>query len=184
MARTAYTRAPIEGLAELRETLKGLSDDLQTVIITNAVRGAAKPVERYAKMLAPRRTGALEASIGTVVRKSKKGASAYALVGPLRGYYRGGKRVTRGASNAGAGSPAHYAHLVEYGHATAKGAKGTSLRKKTATVSGFVPPKPFMRPAAIMAAAATGAAMADGIRTGIEKAVRKHNKRVIKRGLA
>jgi HK97 gp10 family phage protein len=206
MARSsAYLRAPVTGLAELRETLRGISEDLQTVIVLDAVKAAAKPIERFAKMLAPRRTGALEASIGTVGRKPRNGGLAYALVGPMRGYYRGGKKVRAGASNEGADSPSHYAHLVEFGHIKATGGSlrdirevskvvvldkngryrrvrkaGRVIEKAKGKIGGFVSPRPFMRPAAVMGAAASGAAMADGIRTGIEKAVRKHNRRAVK----
>jgi HK97 gp10 family phage protein len=188
MARnSAYIRTQLTGVAELRATLKGLSDDMQQTILGEAVNAAAAPVVRIAKAMAPKRTGALKQSIGSVVRKPKKSANAYAVVGPLRGYYSQGKRLAKNADRRGADQPANYAHLVEFGHVKVKPVKGSTIKRKRkdwkpATTVGFVPPKPFLRPAFAAAAAPAGAAFESAVMKGIEKARRKFYRRQVRLG--
>jgi hypothetical protein len=69
--------------------------------------------------------------------------------------------------------PANYAHLVEYGHVAVAPVKGSSLRvpKKpragwtAAKAAGWVPAKPFIRPAVVT----TTQQQADGFYRGIER---------------
>lgn len=161
------------GRSALVALFAGLPDALQSGLLADGVQAAAKPVERFAKMLAPRKTGALEKSIGTVVRRPRKSPRAYAVVGPLSSYYTNGKKG-KGWSK-GAANPAKYAHLVEYGHIKVAPKKGTSVRKKTAAIAGFVAPQPFLRPATIMAAAESDARFAAAVTMGLEKATAKLN---------
>ena len=82
--------------------------------------------------------------------------TAAAIIGPNKQYYvagvvvRGAKRARAVAAKA-ANRPVNYAHLVEFGHVAVKPKKGTSRKKKNATVTGNVAPKPFMRPGLIQA---------------------------------
>lgn len=161
------------GRSALVALFAGLPDALQSGLLSDGVQAAAKPVERHAKLLAPRLTGALAKSIGTAVRRPRKSPRAYAVVGPLSSYYTAGKKG-KGWSK-GAVNPAKYAHLVEYGHIKVSPKKGTSIRKKTATIAGFVSPRPFLRPATIIAAAESEARFAAAVTLGLEKAVAKYN---------
>ncbi len=163
---------------EIRNTLKTLAQELQDKVMRTAVARAAKPLVTTAKMFAERskRTGALKESIGAFVKKGKKGG-VYAVVGPRRGYYRKGAAVAKGADRRGADSPAHYAHLVEYGHQVVAPKKGTTRRKGTSTAAksgkSFVAAKPFMRPALLAAGDAVEAELAAGIADGINRQLKR-----------
>lgn len=175
---SAFASFKLEGLDEIRNTLKTLPQELQDKVLRVAVGRAAKPLVDAAKMFARRseRTGALRESIGAIVKKGKKGG-VYAVVGPRRGYYRGGKALKKGADRRGADQPANYAHLVEFGHVAVAPIKGTTRRKKTARgpQSGprFVSPKPFMRPALLASADRVEAEMAEGVAAGIERQLKR-----------
>lgn len=173
MANSAYFKKALTGGESIWAVLRGLPEALQTTILADGVEAAAKPVERAARRLVTVRTGALRQSINHKVVRGKGKAFAMALIGPDRGSYRAGKRVQKGSDSRGADKPANYAHLVEFGHITVKGGKGEkgkTLRKKTATATGFVPAKPFMRPAIVQAEAECSVALLDGIARGIDKA--------------
>lgn len=188
MAKSAKVLVHITGLDIVLEQLKQFSKELRTEIVAKMVKAGARPLEKSAKGFAKRsvRTGALRASIGTVIREYKHDGNAVAVVGPLRGYFRGNNRVRKGGDRRGSESPSHYAHLIEYGHNVVKGGKSRDVHKvelkgtgrfyssgkevkrwlKTDTVkekasgrvTGFVAAKPFLRPAL---AATRGAVMAE-----------------------
>lgn len=122
------------------------------------------------------RTGALLKSIASIVRTYKNGVFV-AVVGARKGMFgatkkKGGGwklRKTRGVTRSGEEriAPEKYIHLVELGHQSIQGGgalsqnregpipkgfwnsanKDKTIRKGTATVTSFVPPKPFLRPA-------------------------------------
>ncbi len=175
MANIAFASFKLDGLEEVQRVLRTLPQELQDKVMRTALTRAAKPAVDAAKMFASRsvRTGALRESIGAVVKKGRRGGSVYAIVGPLRGYYKEGKALAKDASRRGADQPANYAHLVEYGHIAVAPKKGTSLRKKTATAPSngkrFVAPKPFLRPALLASTDRIVETMAQGVAEGIEK---------------
>lgn len=196
MARSAIKN--VVRLDGITEVLRGLPRDLQTQILATAVAEAARPIVQAAKRNAEssRRTGALQASISARVRKYKRDAVATAVVGPDRSYYAGVAKLRKGDDKRGAEQPSRYAHLVEFGHNVAKGGKlrdeyvsevalvrnsrGKLVRRRrrterirrfaTGVVGGFVPAKPFLRPALLETSALAGANMLNGIRKGIERA--------------
>jgi hypothetical protein len=191
MARSSAITINLSGLAGLREGLAGLRPSAQSRILGGAMEKAAKPIVSLAKAKAPKDTGALRASLGSVVRRYPEKGQILGLVGALRGYYKPGKRGVRklrkGESPKGAAAPANYSHLVENGHrmATATGTsgranKGKSFRKGTLTETGYVLPRPFLAPAAAQGQAAADAALGDGFGAAIEaefkRAQRKFDK--------
>lgn len=125
MASATYSR--VYGMPALSSALRGLSEDMRSVILADGVKLAVKPIEVAAKRFAKRseRTGALRASITSKVVAYKESGKAVGMVGPDRKYYSKGKAV----KNLGAlfakkrVRPANYAHLIEWGHVIAKGGK-------------------------------------------------------------
>lgn len=175
MAAAITTSVKIEGTAELRRILDLLPKEIRQTVLTHAVKTATKPMEAAAKRFAPRRTGALRNSITTVVRNYPSTGNVVAVVGPARGYFQRGRRVRKGGSLAGAESPSHYAHLVEFGHAVRQPKKGRTIRKGTALLPGdgkvtIVPPRPFMRPAFMATKGTAGRTLLEGAAAGIQKA--------------
>lgn len=157
-ANSAYLKYPMgEELSKLIGTLSSLPIDMQETIIAAGVAEGAKSVVQAAKNFAPRDTGALRASITSVVRKRK--GTAVAVVGPSTSYYSGKKRLKKGASKEGASKPSRYAHLVEFGHLTQTGRHITG--------------QPFMRPAAMVGATTAPAAIAAGIQKGLITSVKR-----------
>jgi len=171
MARTAYIRTPLTGLDGITAVLRGLPADLQAQIMTTAMKVAARPIEQHAKRFAERSrdTGALKKSITHIVKKYRGGLNATAIIGPDKGFYRGGERIKAGGNFSKAGKPHKYAHLVEFGHFIVAPKAGTTRRKGTARTLGFVAALPFMRPAVNAGHRETGEALATGIARGIEK---------------
>lgn len=178
----------VEGLGELSAALQGIPRDLRTQVLAVAVKKAAAPVVRAAKQFAQRsrRTGALQKSITSTVRKYKNDGVAVAVIGPDKAYYGDGKRLKKGADRTGADKPANYAHLVEFGHLSRAGtgtnvatAKGTSRRKGTFEAQSFILPQPFMRPALASTAGVVRGELIKGISTGIERT----RARLVKKGL-
>jgi HK97 gp10 family phage protein len=114
----------ITGLDSISHVLQQLPVEIRGSILRDAVSAAAEPVKEAAKRNARRsvRTGALYASIEkkVVTAKGLKSASATAIVGPSRDYFRkGGAKVKQTGGSVdrrGAEQPSRYAHLVEFGH--------------------------------------------------------------------
>jgi hypothetical protein len=165
MARSASVR--IEGAAELSAVLNAIPAEMRRDILAVAVAKASQPMVRAAKGFAQASvdTGALRRSLGSVVRKYKKGATAVAVVGARRGYYRDGVKLAKKADRRGSAMPAKYAHLVEFGHVAANGK--------------IVAGQPFMRPAFATSAPGVKAALIEGIGTGIERV----RARMVKKGI-
>lgn len=166
------------GVQNLTRALEALSEDVRAEVLGVAVKKAIEPIKIAAKRFAKRseRTGALRASITTKVVVYKQNGKAVGLVGPDRAYYSRGKKVKKlGLLHADA-RPANYAHLVEYGHHAVAPRKGSSIRKKTASVTGWVAAKPFIRPAVMTTLVQQHTAFAKGIEAGIEKTLRKYER--------
>lgn len=179
MKNSGVIKFELRGMDEIRNVLKTLPTVLQDKVLRQAVGRAAGPLVQAAKMFARRslRTGALVESIGAIVKKGKKGAGVYAVIGARRGYYRGGSPVPKGGNFRGADNPANYAHLIEYGHHVVAPKKNTSRRKKTAqpakTGKTWVTGKAFMRPALLAAGDAIETELAEGVREGIERQLKR-----------
>lgn len=100
--------------------------------------------------------------------------------------------------------PANYAHLVEFGHQIARGGslrgkfelklvgigrftskgkelkrwrKGRQIEAAKGTAAGFVPPKPFLRPAVITTRGQQSAAFERAIAAGLDRELRKLNRK-------
>ncbi len=124
-------RFQITGQTELARALRGLSSEIQQQAAVHAMEQAMQPVVDAARQLAPvGDTGGLKRSIGFIIRKYKKGAIVFGIVGPRRGF-----GVPDKTKKTGRTEPANYAHLVEYGHAISGNA------------AGWVSAHPFLRPA-------------------------------------
>lgn len=165
-------------MGELGALLQGLPREVRGNILSAGTTAAAKPLLAAQKQLAQRsvRTGALRESLAYKVKNYWDAGISVAVVGPDRNYYSAGQRVKSGTlipSNAV--KPANYAHLIEFGHHTVVPRKGTSLRKKTATLSKrtWVPATPFVRPSVILARGAMVSAFDDGVVNGLERAIQK-----------
>lgn len=110
----------------LERTLRTLGDRVQRKIVRSAVNAAATPVLKAARANVTTESGLLKKSLAKKVGTSKDKTSVTAIVGPRRdvqGEYEGEMR-----------KPSRYAHLVEKGFINEAGE--------------YVPPKPFLRPAA------------------------------------
>jgi HK97 gp10 family phage protein len=123
-----------KGVADLTHLLGQLKPRVVRRVLKQAVEAAGRIVAKEAKQLAPVETGLLKKSIGIKAKQYPSGA-AVAVVGPRRGF---GKDVVRNGHTVYS-DPVKYAHLVELGHVIRTRKKGPVL--------GFVPPKPFLRPA-------------------------------------
>lgn len=167
------------GLEEMRATLKKLPEETQKRVLSLAVRRAAMPLVDAIKTRVPKRTGALRESIGAIVKTNKRTGDTYAIVGPRRGYYRGGAMIGKGEDGRGADVPANYAHMVEFGHQIVA---PKSEGKKSATGGGFVAAKPFMRPALVASQSAIGDALVKGVQTGLAAALKRIVKNPAARG--
>jgi HK97 gp10 family phage protein len=153
--------AGVTGLKDLSAVLNQLPVEVRDKVMRDAMGTACKPIEDAARSMAPVKTGALKKSIAHKVLQTPGSPDVRGLIGPSRDYFapneRGAMRkLSRKASKRGAARPSNYAHLVERGHLMAGGKR--------------VPPHPFMRPAFISAAPATGSAFALGMAAGLEKA--------------
>lgn len=173
MARTVYQN--ITGMDSMTAVLQALPREMRANLLAAGVDAAAEPVVKLAKAYAKssRRTGALVESISHRVKKYPTSAKALAVIGPARGYYRGGKVLAKGSDRRGSDNPANYAHLVEFGHHVVAPKKNTTRRKGTAVKakSGaiWVPGKPFLRPAMLSGRSAAEAAMQKALSSGIER---------------
>lgn len=165
----------VEGMGALEAVLQGLPVEVRETILAQAVHKTALPLVKWQKRYARRsmRTGALHDSISYKVKKYGNTTTAVAIVGPSRDYYLTGNLKDGNLAAGGYIRPAHYAHLVEYGHHAVKPIKGTQRRKKTAVAAKteWVPAKPFVRPAAFSARAEMAAAFDASVTRSIEQKV-------------
>lgn len=117
--------------------LSQLGKDFTKSVLYKSMSVPASRLASAMRFLAPEETGALKLSIGYKIGAYPGTGTAFAVVGPRKNYRLNGRRPTK------------YAHLVEFGHAIVQPKNGTSIRKKTATVTGRVAAKPFVRPAVL-----------------------------------
>lgn len=150
-----------------------------------AMQQAVRPIVTAVKASVPKRTGALRASITSVVRIYAKNGVVVGVVGPdKKARYFGGVRLRRGGNMFKSDMPAKYAHLVEYGHfrvagrgASGKSLKGRTIREGTVKAKGWVRAQPFMRPGVAASETAAVAALAAGFAKGLER----ENKRIVRK---
>lgn len=122
----------ITGESDMADALRSLPARISKEAAFDALVIAVQPLIAAARANAPVDSGSLQQSIGLRLVRYKKGMQLFAVVGPRRGFGKGGRE------------PANYAHLVEFGHRINRGKK--TLRKGGVS-SGEVAPKPFLRPA-------------------------------------
>jgi HK97 gp10 family phage protein len=166
----------ITGEAEMAKALQGLPAKIKKDVAFAAMVAAVQPTVLAARALAPvGETGELRKSIGFVVRQYRRGDITYGIIGARRGF---GTDKT---------DPAKYAHLVEFGHAVAVGGKlfrgfnPFKNVKATGVLAGFVPPRPFLRPAFEATKAEVLATLSRLLGQGIEAAASKQSARIAKR---
>lgn len=192
-----------KGGPELAAAFANLAKDMRERTLERGMRGLVAPIVVAAKRFARRSrdTGALEASITDKIKVYPGTNTVVGLVGPDRDYYSRGRKVKGRLSRALAKNqrkPANYAHLVEYGHVAAAGGalrhqynhelvktgKGNLRRWKKTTIKevakgravGFVPPKPFIRPAVLTTSAQQSEGFYRGIERGFSAAVRREER--------
>lgn len=165
---------------EMRAMCEGLPASVESRIMGDAVKVAAKHIVTAVKAKTPSDTGALRRSITAIVKRYPKAGKVMAIIGPDKSYYGSGKRIGKGKSNRGANRPANYAHLVEFGHYSAaatgenvRKTKGTSRRKGTFTERSFIIPKPFMRPGVMAGTPAATRELANGVEVGMAREVKR-----------
>lgn len=180
MANSVRMQVQLSGFDEFRVLMAELPASVEARVLSDAISHAVKPIVARAKALAPRKTGALQRSLTSVVRRYPGKGKIVAVIGPDKDYYSGGKRMRRGESRKGADRPAKYAHLVEFGHfsGTHSGQfggfkKGTSLRQGNATAASFVGPKPFLRPAVAAGEREAATRLADGVEIGMAREIKR-----------
>lgn len=137
----------LEGFSELRTVLRTLPAEVENSVLTQAVEAGGKIVHRSAVANVRRQTGALSNALRMEVTKQSRGRmEAKARIAVEKNYKRGGRR------------PVRYAHLLEFGHKSAK---------------GFVPPQPFLRPAIVNNRSRITNAIAVVLKQGIHRAAKK-----------
>jgi len=135
----------LEGMGKLRARLNTLPQEVHRKIMTPATRTGAKIIEEAATLMAPVRTGALQAAMDTRMRYYRKSGHVLAIIGPRSDFIieilspLAGRMGLPGKRHR----PSKIAHLVERGHAGPHPA----------------PAHPFMRPAADASAGPVFAAM-------------------------
>lgn len=199
MANTLRIGFKLGNFSELREMLLQLPAVLEKKVIGVALEQAARPIEKAARRLAAKDTGALRASITHVLRQFRK--TSVVIIGPDRDYYAAGKRLKRGDARQGADRPAHYAHLIEFGHLTRNAAanalarkfikftareraeaqsRGTILSPLGRRAAHFVAARPFLRPAVLQGESAAAREFELGVARGLEREIKKLNRKIIK----
>lgn len=127
----------IDGLEELEREFERLKNpNLRKASARRALRKGAEPLANMASANAPRRTGALAASIGYGTRLSKRQAGLHRKTFTDD---RAAVEMFVGASYERGGGGRH-AHLVEFG-------TGPRFHRSTGKYVGQVSPQPFLRPA-------------------------------------
>lgn len=197
MANSANVQWVISGVADLSAFLSDLKPSTQAKIIAKTMEVASKPIIQLAREKAPKKTGALAKSLGSITRIYPSKGQIVSYIGARRGYYteafsvktrkrtavslKPGQRSTRRVT------PANYSHLVEYGHRSVNGGgvlpnyggrvsgqwnsvnKGRSIRKGTTGATSFVAPRPFLRPAFEQGKAFAEARVVEGFDRALER---------------
>jgi HK97 gp10 family phage protein len=135
----------VHGLRELREALvRKIPAEMQGKVLQQALSAGATVISREAKSRAPEDTGRLKKAIYSA--RNKRAAT--------KTFEERVVAVRRGKKYQKSGRDAFYWKFVEFGHRTGAG-RGQYLKKtdgrnshgRAVNATGFVPPKPFMRPA-------------------------------------
>lgn len=116
----------LKGDKALERTLRTLGERVQRKIVRSSVNAAATPVLKAARSNVTTESGLLKQSLAKKVNTSKDKQSITAIIGP--------RRDVKGEYDGKTRKPSRYAHLVEKGFINEAGE--------------YVPPKPFLRPAA------------------------------------
>lgn len=127
----------IEGLPELKKKFGELTDKQQRGVLRTAIRAGGTMVAREAKRLVPVKTGALKKSIGVKVSVKQGGVTEATIGFGRRQYY--GLMVELGHSQV-----FRTKEVIRRVRMKATGEIKEHRRKKTV---GFVPARPFLRPA-------------------------------------
>ena len=93
MPTATYTIGGLTGVSDLAAVLQQLPQEVQEKILADALGAACSPIEEAARSFAPKRTGALAASIAHKVLHNKGKAYATALIGPSRDYFLAGVKL-------------------------------------------------------------------------------------------
>lgn len=198
MANSMRIGFTLSNFEEMRQLCRDLPPAVESRVMGDAVKVAAAPIVKAAKLKTPVRTGALRRSITAVVKRYPRAGKVMALIGPDTRYYSKGKGLDKKADRRGADRPANYAHLVEFGHHIAKGGalrdqheivstvitdskgrirrvrkKGTVVEKASGTATMFVLPQPFLRPAVMSAGAQAQAELARGVEVGMKREIKR-----------
>lgn len=171
-----------DGLAELKNRLAMLNEDVQRNVARAAVGAGAREIAKETRLRAPRAEAAHWRAKG---KKVSPGTLARAIAaGRLRSESQPGREVwhvfvRHGKKEQARGRDAYYAHWVEFGHyyvprRGGKGGIGGSLRQRRKLRSLpsalFVPGKPFMSPAFESKKEAAVQAMVDRLKQRLDKA--------------
>lgn len=113
----------VTGVKEIDQVLRGLPKQLNHRVLGQAHAAAAKPLINKAKVMAPKRSGGLQKSIGAVKLSQKKAT----IVGEVHAGPRRGR-----------GHKGYAAHLVEFGTKKRTTKRGANR--------GVMSKKPFMEP--------------------------------------
>lgn len=204
----------VRDMNDLSAALRSIaSPEVQAEILERGVKAACEPILVAAKRYAKRSeaTGALRDSLTIKTVRYVNGGKAVAvgLVGPDRKYRSRGKVVKAlgalfAAKRGDIRRPANYAHLVEFGHAIARGGslrgkyelrlegigkfskngkelkrwkRGAMVEAPKGAVAGYVPAKPFLRPAMITTRAQQSAAFQAAVAAGLDSQLRKLNRK-------
>ena len=119
-------RLDLKSFRAVEKTTEAVLDQIERRGMKDALMKAATPMVKKTRELATTQTGSLRKSIGKKGSTNRAKQSAEVKIGPRKGFRFKGRK------------PSSYAHLVEFGHIQ---------KTPGGTVTGFVPPKPFMRPA-------------------------------------
>lgn len=139
----------IRGIRETEIRLLSLGDKVFNRHLRKALKAGARPIVNTSRDLLRDRekeenTGTLKRSLGSVSRSNRRRQTAMVVVGPRRGYSYVDEKGVRH-------TPAHYAHLVEFGHGGPRAA----------------PPYPFMRPAFDETKSAVKTAIINKLKRGV-----------------
>lgn len=170
-----------DGLAELKNRLAMLNEDVQRNVVRAAVGAAAREIAKEARLRAPRAETAHWRARGKMV---SPGTLAKAIAaGRSRSESQPGREIWRvfvrhGKKEQARGLDAFYAGWVEFGHyyvpPGGKGGIGGSLRQRrklrSLSSARFVPGRPFLRPAFESKKEAAVQAMVDRLKQRLDKA--------------
>jgi len=143
-------KVDISGDKELVKKLLQLEATVARMAIREALKAGAEVIAEEARQNAPVETGNLRENIGLEKESVTKTGGSY-KIGPSK--------------------KAFYGLFVEMGHPIVVGGRRTA-KKKPGRVVGFVPPKPFLRPAFDSRKAEAEKVVRDKLKQLIEQAVK------------